>query len=115
MYGWGQPYNLPLWMTETSGYKNNNDGAIDLAKAMYTALRHGNIETWVFWSLSEENASEYSLITSNGVKSKRYFASKQYYRYVRPGAVRVETATSDADLLPLAFTKNGLPRWSSRT
>ncbi len=115
MYGWGQPYNLPLWMTETSGYKNNNDGAIDLAKAMYTALRHGNIETWVFWSLSEENASEYSLITSNGVKSKRYFASKQYYRYVRPGAIRVETATSDADLLPLAFTKNGLPRWSSRT
>ena len=108
MYGWGQPYNLPLWMTETSGFKNNHEGAMALAKAMYTAFRFGNVSAWVFWSLSEEHASDYSLLTSNGIKSKRYWVSKQFYRYVRPGAVRVETNTADADLLPLAFVKDGL-------
>lgn len=52
---------------------------------------------------------EYSLIDSNGTKSKRYYISKQFYRYIRPGAVRVEASTTDADFLPLAFTKDGLP------
>lgn len=108
MYGWGKSYDLPLWMTETSGYKNNHTGAIDLAKAMYTALRFGNVSAWVFWTLSEEQVTEYSLLSSSGTKSKRYYVSKQYYRYVRPGAVRVEAATTDADLLPLAFVKDGL-------
>ena len=109
MASWGKPYNLPLWMTETSGYKNTNEGAIALAKAMYTSLRFGNASAWVFWSLSTGNLDEYSLMDSKGGKSKRYYVSKQYYRYVRPGAVRVETATADADLLPLAFVKDGLP------
>lgn len=109
MAGWGKPYNFPLWMTETSGYKNNHEGAISLAKAMYTALRFGNVSAWVYWSLSEEQASDYSLMTTSGIKSKRYWVSKQFYRYVRPGAVRVETNSPDADLLPLAFTKDGLP------
>ncbi len=108
MYDWGKPYDLPLWMTETSGYKNNYTGAIDLAKAIYTALRFGNVSAWVFWTLSEEQVTDYSLLSSSGTKSKRYYISKQYYRYVRPGAVRVEAATADADLLPLAFVKDGL-------
>lgn len=111
MAGWGKPYDLPLWMTETSGYKNTHDGAMSLAKAMYTALRFGNVSAWVFWSLSTSNLDEYSLMSSKGEKSKRYYVSKQFYRYVRPGAVRVETATetADPDLLPLAFMKDGLP------
>lgn len=109
MYGWGQPHNLPLWMTETSGFKNNNDGAIALAKAMYTALRFGNVSAWVFWTLSTGTLDEYSLMNSEGEKSIRYHVSKHFYRYVRPGAVRVEANTTDTDLLPLAFVKDGLP------
>jgi len=109
MSGWGQPYNLPLWMTETSGFKNNDEGAMALAKAIYTALRFGNVSAWVFWTLSTGTLDEYSLMNSQGAKSKRYYVSKQFYRYVRPGAVRVDAATTDAELLPLAFMKDGLP------
>lgn len=96
-------------MTETSGFKNNHEGAIDLAKAIYTAFRFGNVSAWVFWSLSTDNLDEYSLMDSQGEKSKRYYISKQFYRYVRPGAVRIEINTTDADLLPLAFVKDGPP------
>jgi glucuronoarabinoxylan endo-1,4-beta-xylanase len=103
MYNWGAPYNMPLWMTETSGYPNDQDGAISLSKAMYIALKYGNASAWVFWSISTSSLDAYSLMSSSGAKSKRYFASKNYYRYIRPGAQRFEVTTTDAHLLPLAF------------
>ena len=53
MYNWGKPYNKPLWMTETSGFSNDFKGAMDLSKAMYTALNFGNISAWLFWALSQ--------------------------------------------------------------
>ena len=33
MYSWGAQYNMPLWMTETSGYSNDMKGAMDLVKS----------------------------------------------------------------------------------
>ena len=52
MYNWGAGFNKPLWMTETSGFENNLEGAMKLAKAMYTALKYGNISAWLYWSLA---------------------------------------------------------------
>jgi O-glycosyl hydrolase len=104
MYSWGAAYNKPLWMTETSGFANNHEGAITLAKAMYTAIRFGNASAWLFWSLSTSNLDEYSLMNTAGVKSKRYYVSKNFYRYIRPGAVRIDAAAPEASkLYPLAF------------
>jgi O-glycosyl hydrolase len=118
MYNWGAAYNIPLWMTETSGYPNTQDGAIALGKAMYIALKYGNASAWIFWSISTTTLDAYSLMSSAGIKSKRYYASKNFYRYVRPGAKRFEINSPDTDkLLPLAFTHPGinLLRWSSST
>ncbi len=103
MYNWGAPYNLPLWMTETSGYKNDWNGAMDLAKAIYTALRHGNVSAWVFWAMSEPTINEYNLVSSSLQKSKRYYTSKQFYKFVRPDAVRVEAASTDENVVVVAF------------
>lgn len=108
MYNWGAPYGIPHWMTETSGFKNNLEGASSLAKALYTALRFGNVSAWVFWTLSTGTLDEYSLMNSAGEKSKRYFVSKQFYRYIRPGAMRIEANAATPDVLPLAFTNNGI-------
>jgi O-glycosyl hydrolase len=107
MYGWGAPYNLPLWMTETSGFKNDHEGAMALAKAMFTAIRFGNVSAWVFWSLSTSTLDDYSLMSSAGAKSKRYYVSRNFYRFIRPGAVRHDVAAPDGSgVYPLAF-KNG--------
>ncbi|MCP9746408.1 glycoside hydrolase family 30 beta sandwich domain-containing protein [Lacihabitans sp. CS3-21] len=106
MKDWGNPFKKPLWMTETSGFKNTYDGAIDLAKAMYMSLTYGNVSAWVFWTLSTENIDEYSLMNSKGEKSKRFYVSKQFYKYIRPGAVRIES-TSSPDVLSVAFSNNG--------
>ncbi len=108
MYGWGAKYDIPLWMTETSGYANNYDGAMALARAMYTAIRYGQVSAWVFWSLSTTNVDEYSLMNAAGEKSKRYYVSKNFYRYIRPGAVRTEAGGDDAQqVYALAFKHLG--------
>ncbi|GEO11903.1 hypothetical protein SAE01_43990 [Segetibacter aerophilus] len=104
MYNWGAVHNKPLWMTETSGFKNDYYGAMALAKAMYTAIRFGNVSAWLFWSLSTTTLDDYSLMNSAGVKSKRYYVSKNFYRYIRPGAVRIDiTAPEESKVYALAF------------
>ncbi|MEP7377204.1 MAG: PKD domain-containing protein [Chitinophagaceae bacterium] len=104
MFNWGATYNIPLWMTETSGYKNDWNGAMSLAKAIYTALHHGNVAAWVYWSLSAGTLDEYCLMSSSGQKSKSYFVSKNFYRYIRPGAKRVlADAAAETKIYPLAF------------
>ncbi|MCY7327881.1 MAG: PKD domain-containing protein [Saprospiraceae bacterium] len=109
MHGWGVPYNIPTWMTETSGFANTFDGAMDLAKALYVALEYGKVSVWTFWSLSEPTLSAYSLRDRNGNKSKRFYTSKQFYRYIRPGAVRFEVKDNPSlpDTKFLAFEKDG--------
>jgi glucuronoarabinoxylan endo-1,4-beta-xylanase len=106
MYNWGAPYKIPLWMTETSGYENTPAGGFALAKALYTALRFGRVSLWTFWTLSTDTADGYSLMDKNGGKGRSYYVSKQFYRFIRPGAVRLEANAADAAILPLAF-KNG--------
>jgi glucuronoarabinoxylan endo-1,4-beta-xylanase len=104
MYSWGAAYNKPLWMTETSGYDNTLDGAIKLARAMYTAIRFGNVSAWLYWTISTTTLDGFSLMSSSGEKSKRYYASKNFYRYIRPGAVRADAIAADeSHIFPLAF------------
>ncbi len=107
MYNWGASYNIPLWMTETSGYENTMDGAIALSRAMYIALNYGNVSAWLFWSLSTTQLDAYSLMSAAGEKSKRYFVSKNFYKYIRPGARRFKITSDDEHLLPLAFHNAG--------
>lgn len=95
-------YNYPLWMTETSGYKDNWDGAMGLANAIHSALKYGRVSAWVWWSFSEPKSSGYSLMT-NGVPTSRYYTSKNYYKYVRPGAVMIKAESKDPDIRVTAF------------
>nr|WKN38193.1 PKD domain-containing protein [Tunicatimonas sp. TK19036] len=104
MYDWGKPYDIPLWMTETSGFENTMTGAVDLAKAMYTAITYGNVSAWLFWTISGSNQLDaYNLMTASGEKSKRYYVSKNFYRYVRPGALRAQGTVEKDSILILPF------------
>ena len=104
MYSWGAQYGMPLWMTETSGFSNDMKGAMDLSKAMYTAITFGNVSAWLHWSLSTGTLDQFSLMSSSGTRSKRYYVSKNFYRYVRPGDYRIQSSTPDqTNIYPLAF------------
>jgi O-glycosyl hydrolase len=71
-----------------------------------SALNNGNVAGWVWWQGSENPGSvgvgEFALM--NGlVKGKKYYVSKQFYRYIRPGAVRVGAASSNTNVFVSAF------------
>jgi O-glycosyl hydrolase len=103
------PMEKPQWMTETSGYEDNwigDPGAFSLAQDMMSGLNYGDITGWIWWQGSENPGSsgigDFALM--NGlVKGKKYYASKQYYRYIRPGAVRVNATSTNSNVFISAF------------
>jgi glucuronoarabinoxylan endo-1,4-beta-xylanase len=101
-------YPKQFWMTETSGEENSHAGAMRQVCGMSNAITHGRLNAWVFWTISGEALDPYSLtevydLILNGVKLKKYYVSKNYYRYVRPGARAVESSSTDMDVLVNAF------------
>jgi O-glycosyl hydrolase len=105
---WAIPHNKASWMTETSGYTDGWDdakGAKALGFAIYAALSYGHASAWVWWQGSELGGppNEYGLMGGIQNLSKRYFVSKNFYRYIRPGATMVNVKNSDPDLFVVAF------------
>jgi O-glycosyl hydrolase len=96
IYNWAQKgeHKYKTWMTETSGHKDNWDGAMTLAGNIFNALECGNASAWAFWSFSvTEGSSEFGLVVGNR-PSSRFYISKQYYKFIRPGAVRVDAVSA---------------------
>lgn len=95
IYNWAQAGDTryKTWMTETSGHADSWDGAMTLAGNIFNALNCGNASGWAFWSFSvSEGSPEYGLVVGNRPTS-RYYVSKQYYNFIRPGAVRVDVTS----------------------
>jgi O-glycosyl hydrolase len=102
--GWTSLYNnitvahgKPLWMTETSDYDITGFPlAMSMSKSLYLALKFGKISAWVYWAMHD------SVIKDNSLTPLGY-AFKNYYRYVRPGAIVIDAISSDSDVLVLGF------------
>lgn len=92
-----QPYDRKLWMTETSGHEANWPGAFKLANDIHEYLVYGNFSAWLYWQISGNTGSSdpgrYTLMLE-GEPTKKYYTSKHFYKFVRPGAVRIEAGTS---------------------
>jgi O-glycosyl hydrolase len=106
---WDAPHAKPGWMTETSGYTDvwsDANGARSLAFAIYAALAYGQASAWVWWQGSELGGApgQYNLMQGTQTLSKRYYVSKNFYRFIRPGARMLKVTSSDASLFVVAFT-----------
>ena len=102
------PMNKQAWMTETSGYTDSweksgdKPGAFNLAMDIHSGLYYGNMSAWVWWQGSQSSMNEFSLMSGTST-SKKYSVSKHYYRYIRPGAVRVKSISADPDFFVTAY------------
>ena len=98
------PASKPYWMTETSGYGDNwignstqKSGAINLAMDIHAALYHGNAAAWVWWQGSSNSGiSDYELMKGTELKGKKYYVSKHFYRFIRPGAKMVKLTVDES-------------------
>jgi O-Glycosyl hydrolase len=97
------PYQRQTWMTETSGHPQTWDGALKMASDMHDYLVGGDISAWVYWQLTDTpRAGAYALMV-DGKPSPKYYAAKHFYRYVRPGAVRVESTLEQGEVVASAY------------
>jgi O-glycosyl hydrolase len=98
------PSGKSIWMTETSGYTDTwrgtstKPGALDLGLAIHAALYHGHASAWIWWQGSDASQiNEYNLMQGSSSKGKRYYVSKQFYRFIRPGAKMLEVTYQEQD------------------
>jgi glucuronoarabinoxylan endo-1,4-beta-xylanase len=96
-----------LWMTETSGHANSWEGAMLLASNIYNALNYGNINAWLWWAIADKKSAEAFALIVDGVPTSKYYVSKQFYHFIRPGAVRIQSSTNDSEVISLAFKNSG--------
>jgi glucuronoarabinoxylan endo-1,4-beta-xylanase len=108
------PARRPTWMTETSSFVDSweggrngqgeaRPGAFALAQAIHAALYHGKVAAWLWWQGSElSGMNEFSLMQGT-IVGRRYQVSKQFYRFIRPGARMVAAHSDDREVSVAAF------------
>jgi glucuronoarabinoxylan endo-1,4-beta-xylanase len=105
------PTQKPAWMTETSGYgdtwtiTNNKPGAMDLASDIQSALYYGQASAWLWWQGSDTNINDFSLMAGS-VKGKKYYVSKHFYRFIRPGSKMVKLDFNSTDKVTASAFEN---------
>lgn len=91
--------NKPAWMSEGAGWESTD--AMSPAMHIGMALKYADLSLWVY--LAQNDCDVWGLLC-NRQHTKRSAACKHYYRYLRPGAVRIDANyTDDAEVLANAF------------
>ena len=85
-----------LWMTETFIEYTNFLDAMSLAGAIHGGLKFGNISWWTNWAFDGVQLTKMKPNSS-------FYASKNFFKYIRPGAIRIGSSSDHVDLLETAF------------
>ncbi|KAJ7622068.1 glycoside hydrolase [Roridomyces roridus] len=114
------PLNTPLnvWQTEYADLSDSvnpnnwySSGAagegMTWANSIYNGIVNSKLSAYLYWIGAEPGSTNSALILTSGTTitvSKRLWAFAQWSRYVRPGAVRLGTATSGTANANLKFS-----------
>ncbi|MBD3243344.1 MAG: hypothetical protein GF331_22330 [Chitinivibrionales bacterium] len=99
------------WQSEISGYTNDWPSTFGYVQNMHNALKYGKVSGWVWWCLSGRGGEDgtFGLMFNQGSKGKKYYASKNFYRYIRPDAVMIgcdDSADEDIDVVAFNHKNN---------
>ena len=123
-----ESFGKTCWMTETSGDRPEwlyptvgfpNRGAFSIALKIHQALTVGDVPGWIYWLLSNmyEHKADYreSLTKPElGDNSPKLAAVRHFFRYIRPGARRIEATIAEWKKLKVSAyldEKNGTLVW----
>ncbi|HEX7666430.1 MAG TPA: glycoside hydrolase family 30 beta sandwich domain-containing protein [Polyangiaceae bacterium] len=116
-------FGMPSWMTETSGEKQTwlasstsggfpDSGAFSIAIKIQQALTTGQESAWLYWQTTDGSASSDTAVetltdATQLANAPKLVAAKHFFKYVRPGAVRVQAdVTGSTSVLASAFAKD---------
>lgn len=97
------PYGRKFWQTESSGQAATWSGAMSLGEEIYQTLALGNANAYLYWQFSDSASSSAYALMNDGVPNPKYYAAKQFYRYIRPGAQRIAATSSNSSLLASSY------------
>jgi O-glycosyl hydrolase len=103
-------YGRESWMTETSGEEPAwrapdhgfpDAGAFGLVVGLHNALTIGYESAWLYWQLADGAPVGRSTLTDavQQGRAAKYLAVKHYFRFIRPGARRVEVVAEPASAI----------------
>jgi O-glycosyl hydrolase len=96
-----------LWLTEYCldyNTKGTWEEAISIVQHVHNALVYGQVSAWLYHELYRDpSGSPLALIDKDRDPYQKFYTLKQYFRYVRPGAVRVKSESTNSDILATAF------------
>jgi O-glycosyl hydrolase len=106
------PFGREIWMTETSGEQavwvsappapTAKAGALALAWKIHNGLANAGNSAWVYWQICDPRPSEYALCGMDHPTPK-FYAARQFFKFIRPGACRVDASPSDRALVVSAY------------
>lgn len=92
-----------LWETEYGDIGYTWPNAFNRPQHIHNALVYGHVSAYHIYEIYKAAAGGDEVIQNDGTFTKQAYLLKQYYRYVRPGAIRVYAISSDGDILVTAF------------
>jgi O-glycosyl hydrolase len=93
----------PFWITEGGTGPHDWPAALHGIGAMiHNALVDGHVSAFVAWQATEKQADEHGLMVVAKLTGKSR-AAQHYFKYVRPGAVRVATSPATGTVPASAF------------
>jgi glucuronoarabinoxylan endo-1,4-beta-xylanase len=102
----------PLWQTERSGETpewlgtpGHSKGGLYLARELHQAMKFGDVTLYLYWSICSNQPDEFGLMSLDQPTTK-YYACKQFFRYIKPGSVRIGTSADTADTLASAYVND---------
>jgi len=95
----------PLWFNTTTTSGSKGDG-LTWATNIQSSFTKANVTAYLYWIGAEYGNLNTMLVRLNGADitlPKRYWAFAQFSRFVRPGAVRVSSTSTNSALTTSAF------------
>ena len=102
--GWQHMFNTAqkgtgpkeLWMTETGFGCAGWSTGMYYSMILYGALEYGNISLWTQFTME-------GLLLNHNKPNDSYWAVRQYYKFIRPGAKRVASNTAGDNLFVTSY------------
>jgi O-glycosyl hydrolase len=98
----------PRWLWPASGFPGS--GAWSVALRIHQALTAGRESAWLYWQMADGDTASHSGALTGSEElgaAPKFNAAKHFFRYIRPGAQRVDVAVDDPAISASAYVHDG--------
>lgn len=97
-------FNRPYWITEggTGGHDWPTPITNGVGAHIHHALVGGNVSAFVSWQITENQPNTHGLMVMKE-PTKKTFATMHFWRFIRPGSVRISAEPSEQEIRTSAF------------